>query len=161
MAHCQLPSKPHQPSSSFKFPTRTYGKIVLCPDPTHKGGGGGSVVTQAQVLGLVEALKPCNCKCKIANWKINLIIIPSHGRTMLLAKSCIHCTMAIQLDRFEVETVYKLELLQALQWCLEVLRWLCESCFQMYTAWWRLLVQYVYKRDFQLLQKVLKAHSTH
>jgi len=30
----------------------------------------------------------------------------------------------------EVEKVYKVELLQALQWCLEVLRWLCESCFQ-------------------------------
>ena len=47
---------------------------------------------------------------------------------------------------FEVETEYKVELLQALQWCLEVLRWLCESCFQKYTAWRRLLVQYVYIR---------------
>jgi len=65
------------------------------------------------------------------------------------------------LDRFGVEAVYKVELLQALQWCLEVLWWLCESCFQKYTAQRRLLVQYVYKRDVQLLQKVLKAHSKH
>jgi len=34
------------------------------------------------------------------------------------------------LDRFEVQTAYKVELLQALQWCVEVLWRLCESCFQ-------------------------------
>jgi len=28
------------------------------------------------------------------------------------------------VDRFEVQTAYKVELLQALQWRLEVLRWL-------------------------------------
>ena len=26
-------------------------------------------------LGLAEALKPCNCKCKNVNWKMNLIIV--------------------------------------------------------------------------------------
>ena len=59
---------------------------------------------------------------------------------MLLAKSCIRSTFL--LDRFEVETAHKAELLQALQW-LEVLWQLCESCFQKYVTQQQLLVQYV------------------
>ena len=38
--------------------------LVSCPDHTHKGRGSD---TQARFLGLVEVLKPCNCKCKDAN----------------------------------------------------------------------------------------------
>ena len=63
---------------------------------------------------------------------------------------------------FEVETEYKVELLQALQWCLEVLRWLCESCFQkVYGPTMTISTVCAYKKEFQLLQKVLKAHSTY
>jgi len=45
----------------------------------------------------------------------------------MLAKSCIHCT--ILLDTFEVQTVYKVELLQAVQW-LEVLQRLVNLAFK-------------------------------
>jgi len=69
---------------------------------------------------------------------MNLIIVPSHSRKLYLLNHL--------LDRFEVETEYKVELLQAFQWCLEVLRWLCESCFQKYMAQRGLLVQYVHIR---------------
>jgi len=69
------------------------------------------------------------------------------------------------LDRFEAETAYEDELLQALQWYLEVLdlQWLCVSYFQKYMARQQLRTSTVcvYKKDFQLLQKVLKAHSTY
>jgi len=40
--------------------------------------GGEGLVTQAQFLELVEVLKPCNCKCRNANWKMNFIIVSSH-----------------------------------------------------------------------------------
>jgi len=37
--------------------------LVPRPPPTR----GEGLVTQARFLGLAEALKPCNCKCKNAN----------------------------------------------------------------------------------------------
>ena len=83
---------------------------------------------------------------------MNLIILPSHGRDNAASYK-----LYSLYHLLEVETAYEVELLQALQWCLEVLRRLCESCFQKYTARRRLLVQYVYKPDFQLSWK----HTAH
>jgi len=59
------------------IPTHSAQVVASCPDPTTRGEG---LVTQARFLGLAEALKPCNCRCINANWKMNLIIVPSHGR---------------------------------------------------------------------------------
>ena len=66
------------------------------------------------------------------------------------------------LDRFEVETEYKVELPQALQRCLEVLQkflWILLS--KVYGLTMTISTVCVYKKKFQLLQKVLKVHSTY
>jgi len=62
------------------------------------------------------------------------------------------------VDRFEVEAEYKAELLQALKWCLEVLRRLC---FQKYMAQRWLLVQYVYIRRTSSCCKRSWKHTAH
>ena len=38
--------------------------VTLRPHPAHVRRRG--LVSQAQILGLVEVLKPCNCRCKFA-----------------------------------------------------------------------------------------------
>ena len=43
-----------------------FGLGTSCPDPIHKG-------LVSRVLGLAEALKPCNCVCK--NTKMSLIVV--------------------------------------------------------------------------------------
>ena len=42
---------------------------------------------------LAEALKPCNYKYKNVNWRMNLIVVPSHGRDNGTSWSCSHCTI--------------------------------------------------------------------
>jgi len=74
---------------------------------------------------------------------------------ILLFLQCIRCTRYIW-SRNSTKSWTR----WVIQWCLEVLWQLRESCFQKQMAWWRLLVQRMCK-NFHLLENALKAHVQH
>jgi len=80
---------------------------------------------------------------------MNLIIVHSHRRTVPLGKVSLYHLF----NRFEVDAEYKVELLQALQRCLEVLQRLCEILVsKVYGLTMTTSKVPIYKKDFQLLQ---------